>query len=555
MALDFNSDVPPQSQIEYHKLAATDKRVLNRIPVWVNDPVAFCREACNFYPHWYQEKLIRDLNLFIAASWSRQVGKSEAIAHKALHHAFTHKDEDIIIIAPGLRQAKLLYRKVLKAIEQSPLIFNSVQGKIKIEETEFTSGCRIVNLPSGDEGIALRGYTIALLIVDEAAFVPDDVFVAVEQGLSSSGGQEIQISTPRGKHNQFYRLFFPEDSEEHFPLRPDGMLENTHAMVEEWSCHHYDFNVGLNVKRPSGRPQLSQLHVERQRRKLAEFQFRSEYLAEFVEDLDSFFNQALIDRMFNPNFSKVHAPEEGGNYFAAIDIAKTRDFTAILVGRRFDENPYTQVPLQRPHLQIVNMEYWKGHAEATIEEQYPNFVSMGEIWGPHIIYFDKRSMGERPAEELQSTYMLPIEGVSFVQATKVKAFGTLTTLMSTPAEIEGWRSRIQCYQDGEAIKQFGNMIYELGEVTSRTGRKRPGENIKIYAAHGHDDIPVACAMLSACVSSLPVNAPLATMPKTHLLQRDMKVRRAISGFTPEVAPVVGFGDKETRSRKSKKIFW
>lgn len=555
MAFSVDTTVPPNSHIEYHKLPASDPRVIARIPEWFKDPVAFCKEACNFSPHWYQEALIRDMNMFVAASWSRQIGKSEAVAHKALHHAFTHKDEDIIIIAPGLRQAKLLYRKVVKAIESSPLIYNSVVGKIKMEETEFSTGCRIVNLPAGDEGIALRGYTIALLINDEAAYIPDDVFIAVEQGLSSSGGQEIQISTPRGKHNQFFRLFFPEDSQEHFPLREDGMMENTHAMVEDWSCHHYDYTVGLNVLKPNGRPQLSEFHVMRQKNKLLEVNFRSEYLGEFVEDMDSFFNQAIIKRMFNPQFSIQYAPESGGMYFASIDIAKTRDYTATMVGRRFDVNPFTGVPLTHPHLQIVNMAYWKGHRDATIESQYPRFISMVDTWSPFQLFFDKTSIGERPAEELQYTYKLPIEPVGFTQQSKVRAFGILNTLMSTPGEIPGWNSRIQCYQDGEAIKQFGNLVYELGETKSRTGRKRPGDNIKIYASHGHDDIPVAAALLSLCVSTLPVNAPLSTMPKPGLLARDAKVRGVMSGLHTAIAPMAGFGQRQMTYDRNKKIFW
>jgi len=555
MAFDATTDVLPNSHIEYHKLPASDPRIIARIPEWFKDPVIFCREACNFFPHWYQEALIRDQNLFVAASWSRQIGKSEAVAHKALHHAFTHKDEDIIIIAPGLRQAKLLYRKIVKAIEHSPLIYNSVVGKIKMEETEFSSGCRVVNLPAGDEGIALRGYTIALLINDEAAFIPDDVFIAVEQGLSSSGGQEIQISTPRGRHNQFYRLFFPEDSQEHFPLNASGMLENTHTMVEDWSCHHYDYTVGLNVLKPNGKPQLSEFHVMRQKHKLLEMNFRSEYLGEFVEDMDSFFNQALIKRMFNPKFSRMYAPDVGGSYFASIDIAKTRDFTATMVGRRFDTNPFTNVPLINPHLQIVNMAYWKGHKEATIEEQYPKFISMVDIWHPFQLFFDKTSIGERPAEELQYTHHLPIEPVGFTQQSKVKAFGILNTLMSMPGEIPGWDSRIQCYQDGEAIKQFGNLVYELGETKSRTGRKRPGDNIKIYASHGHDDIPVAAALLCMCISALPVTAPYASMDKEGMLMRDAKVRGLMMGLPTAMAPVVGFGPRQDDHRRSSKVFW
>ena len=214
--------IPAGSGIDYHKLSANDERVLRRVRYWIKDPVTFCKEAMNFHPHWYQVKLLRDLALFICACWSRQIGKSESVAHKAIHHAFTVPNACVVIIAPGQRQAKELYKKVVEAIRGSRLVHSSVVGKIKMEEILFANGSRIINLPSGDEGVNLRGYTITLLIVDEGAYVPDAVFVAVEQGLSSSGGQEIVISTPNGRHNAFYRMFFPEDIKAHFPLEADG---------------------------------------------------------------------------------------------------------------------------------------------------------------------------------------------------------------------------------------------------------------------------------------------------------------------------------------------
>lgn len=554
--------VPSGSGIEYHKLGPTDERVVRRVRSWVKDPVIFCKEAMNYHPHWYQVSLLRDLALFIAACWSRQIGKSTAVAYKAIHHAFTNPGACVVIIAPGQRQAKELYKKVVEAIRSSRLIHSSVVGKIKMEEILFANGSRIINLPSGDEGVNLRGYTITLLIVDEGAYVPDAVFVAVEQGLSSSGGQEIVISTPNGRHNTFYTMFFPEGSKEHFPLKADATMKNGHWQVGDWSCHHYDYNVGLQVLKPDGRPQLSELHIKRQARILPAWRFRSEYLAEFVEDLGSYFRAEQIDKFFNSNFSIVHFPPPGpANYYAGIDIAKTRDFTSVATGRLLAHNPITNAPLKNFHLQIMKLDYWKGHAAATIEESYPKFIALTKTWGYRTIFFDKTAIGERPYEELRLNYGLPVEPVTGTAGGKVEMFGTLTHLIGDPAEIPGWKSRIQCYQDGIAIKQFRNLVYEINPVKSgKTGRMRPGEQAKIYASRGHDDIPISVALLCKCLSNPPIDAPAEMIPNAHVIARDAQVAALRHGFLPfdrTTPPVTGFGENQKTSRKrhSKKIFW
>lgn len=551
MAFDFPSSVPEKSGMNYHKLPAVDPRVIRRAPIWVADPVIFSREACNFFLHWYQERFVRDNGYFIAASWSRQIGKTTSVAIKAIWHAFTKPNACVVIIAPGKRQAQIMYRKIAQIIRSSPLIYNSVAGKIKVEETAFKNGSLIVNLPSGDEGETLRGYTITLLIVDEGAYVSDAVYVAVEQGLSSSGGQEIVISTPRGRHNEFYRMFFP-NVENHFPVKENGLMENGHFQVGDWSCHHYDYTVGLGVLRPDGTPQLSKFHLEKQRRKLPSWQFRSEYLAEFVENVDSYFPAHLVDRMFNPNFNKVPGPIAGGEYFAGIDIAKGFDFTAIAVAQRLNINPITGQRLLNPHVRIVDLFYGK---YGTIEEQYPHFISMSNKWKPAMIYFDKKAIGERPFEELRNNYSLAIEGVSFTAELKVKLFGTLNTLMSTQAEIQGWESRIQCYQDGEAITEFKNVVYDLTQTKTSTGRMRPGEHVRIYAAKGHDDIPISFALACMCVSGIDVNAPLAIMVKPGMEERNAYVHSLASGIPCEVQ---GFGTKlgsRSNRRRHRKVFW
>lgn len=536
---------PPPPDIPYHMLSPDDPAVLKRIPVWASYPTAFCREAMNFFPHWYQDELINDMSIFIAACWSRQIGKSEAIAHKAIHEAFTNEFADVIIIAPVKRQARELFTKITKAITQSPIIFNSVVGRMTQESITFDNGSRIINLAAGDEGVQLRGYSIALLIIEEAAFIPEAVFVAVEQGLSSTGGREIMISTPYGKNNEFYKVFHPE-----------GMKGYDHSkmgrqQVGEFSCYRYDYTVGLDVQKPNGRPQLSQIHVDRQKRKLTDFQWRAEYLAEFIEDIDQYFPQGIIEALYNSKFFPSESPKEGSSYFFGIDIAKGGNYTAISIGEILFTNPITGKPLTHPHIQIVKRVYWK---MKHIGAQYPLFIQLVEIWQPIKIFFDKTSLGERPFEELQEVHKLPVEGVNFSGLEKASMYGNLTVLMSMDGEIEGWKKRIQTYPDPEAKSQYEAMVYEVPEQKTKVGGKRLGDSYKIYAARGHDDIPDADALLSKAISTkAEVQEPKSVKKNAYRRDRDEPTRD--EKVQNQMARTVNNRSKRWRGGKHPKVFW
>jgi hypothetical protein len=498
----------------------------------------------NFFPHWYQDELINDMSTFIAACWSRQVGKSEAIAHKAIHEAFTNEYVDIVVIAPVQRQARELYAKITKAIKQSPIIFNSVEGRMTQEVIKFDNGSRIINLAAGDEGVQLRGYAISLLIIEEAAFIPEMVFVAVEQGLSSMGGREIMISTPYGKNNEFYKVF-----------HPDGMPGYDHSrkgrqQVGEFSCYNYDYTVGLGVTKPNGRPQLSQVHLDRQKRKLTEFQWRAEYEAEFIEDIDQYFPQAIIEAYFDDRLSPQESPKEGASYFMGIDIAKGGDFTSVSMGELVVTHPETGAPLKNPHLDVVRRWYWK---RKHIGAQYPLFIQIVEIWKPIKIFFDKTSLGERPFEELQEVHSLPVEGVNFSGLEKVGMYGNQTMLMSIDAEIPGWKKRTRTYLDPEAKKQYESMVYEVPEQKTKTGGKRLGDSYKIYAARGHDDIPDSDALLSKCISmKAEVQEPAAVKKSIYQKKQEPTSEEKIKS---QMVRSVNTRSRRWRGKKHPKVFW
>jgi len=490
---------PPRPGVDYHILDASNKIVDDRLEIWINFPVAFCREAMNWKPHYYQEELLSDESYFIACAWSRQTGKSEAIAHKAIHTAFTKANSDVLIVAPGRRQAYELYEKIIKALRRSPLIMSSIRNKPTKEKVEFLNGSRIINLPAGDEGITLRGYSIALLILEECAYIPEAVIIAVEQGLVSSGGKMIAISTPAGRNNFFYKIFNPR------PNIKYDMSREGRQQVKDWSCYRYSYKVGLSVNKvlDNGEiiPQLNQMLVNKFKEELPDWRFRTEYLAEFVEDIDSYFLTKTIENCFNPAFKKYDAPPDpNGDYYFGIDIAKGGDMTSLSIGWLHTVNPKTRVPLKLPHLQIVQRWYWK---IGKFEKQYPLFLTQVEIWRPKMIFFDETGLGARPYEELRDTYSLPIEGVTFTGPTKVKMYGTMTLLMNTDAEIEGWNKRYQSFYDQEAINQFQSLVYEVQQATSKkTGIAHDSGGYSIYAGSGHDDIPDSDALLCKCVGTI-----------------------------------------------------
>src|SRR5205807_4372527 len=71
---------------------------------------------------------------------------------------------------------------------------------------ELANGSRIVALP-GNEG-NIRSYSgVRLLIIDEAARVPADLYRAVRPMLAVSGGRLIILSTPFGRRGFFYQAW------------------------------------------------------------------------------------------------------------------------------------------------------------------------------------------------------------------------------------------------------------------------------------------------------------------------------------------------------------
>jgi len=125
----------------------------------------------------------------------RQVGKSTVIGHLAGDYAIENPNKSIMVISATERQAYLLFSKVLGYLHDN-FRYHLKQGKDRPTKSEIKlkNGSIIRCLPTGLDGLGIRGYTVDLLIADEAAYIPEDVWPAVTPMLATTKGAIILLT-------------------------------------------------------------------------------------------------------------------------------------------------------------------------------------------------------------------------------------------------------------------------------------------------------------------------------------------------------------------------
>jgi len=226
------------------------------------DRVAFA-EALGLDPDPWQRDLLRSPSDRVILNCSRQSGKSTMTAVITLHRALYHPGSLILCLAPALRQSQELFGKVLGFYRDlgRPV---SPQAERKLS-LELENGSRIVTLPGTEKTI--RGFSgTALLVLDEAARVADELYFAVKPMLAVSGGALMMMSTPYGKRGVFFEEWTGAGGWERYEVPAD-------------KC-----------------PRITEEFLEEERASLPPWVYRQEYECSFEETEDQVFTTDLIDR-------------------------------------------------------------------------------------------------------------------------------------------------------------------------------------------------------------------------------------------------------------------
>lgn len=192
----------------------------------------------------------------IILNCSRQWGKSLVVAARAVRlMTVLHPGAVVLVVSKTLAQTGETIRKMDRFFSALDIpTRRSGDGKTMTRvllPAEF-KGSRVIGLAANDDKV--RSYSAHMVILDEAARVPDDVWFAIEPTLATTNGELIAASTPEGKRGMFWEAWH----------NGGPAWLRIHATVEE--C-----------------PRVSRDFIDNQRRTHGEKFFRKEYLCEFVE--------------------------------------------------------------------------------------------------------------------------------------------------------------------------------------------------------------------------------------------------------------------------------
>ncbi len=176
--------------------------------MWKADPARLMADA-GFQPDPWQAALLRSTDPRVLMLCSRQVGKSQSVSILALKTALTQPGSTTVIVAPVEEQANELLRKVTAAY----IAIGAPVGIVRdaVTRLELGNGSRVLALPGKES--RMRSYTASLLVIDEAARVPDDVVNAASPTMAVSKGRFVALSTAFSKSGWFYNQWVDKQNE------------------------------------------------------------------------------------------------------------------------------------------------------------------------------------------------------------------------------------------------------------------------------------------------------------------------------------------------------
>lgn len=208
----------------------------------------------------------------------RQVGKSAMAENELLRFALMFNGSTNGYIAPTLKLSKKTYRELKSILSDTGLLVQFNSSDLILELINGST----INFFSAEQGDNLRGFTISgLLVIDEAAFIKDDVYSEnISPWTDFYKAVTLIISTPKFYMGFFYNLYI-------------AGLEDDNLMVESFDWSDYDVT---HIR--------SEAVLDAKRKSMPYTKFQSEYLGLFIKGEGSVFSKfehLVINRESNMN--------------------------------------------------------------------------------------------------------------------------------------------------------------------------------------------------------------------------------------------------------------
>ena len=262
-----------------------------------------------YQPHPGQLEIHRsDAPRRIVASGVR-FGKTLASAMEGIAAALEPRDRSVgWCVAPTYDLADRVFREIqlitLQHLRHRVVTMKEHERKIVLRN--MAGGTSEIRAKSADNPVSLLGEGLDWVIVDEAARLKPTIWQEhISQRLIDRQGWALLISTPKGK-GWYYELF------------RRGQGKDPH--YQSWNLPSWT------------NPLLDRDLIEAERDRLPQRVFDQEYGAQFIEGAGTIFRDL---RQCATGTWK--APVTGQTYLAGLDLAKTEDFSVLVILNRARE--------------------------------------------------------------------------------------------------------------------------------------------------------------------------------------------------------------------------
>lgn len=179
---------------------------------WRNDPVRFIREVLGGDPWQKQAEIIEAVrdNPRVAVRSCSASGKSWTAAATALWFLCTHIPSTVLTTAPTQRQVRdILWREIHARYFGAKI---PIGGKLLTTELQLDEILKwfAVGLTTTEKERFLGYHNENVLVVaDESSGIPEEIWEAIENPLSSGNTRLLMIGNPTQREGSFYRAFEP----------------------------------------------------------------------------------------------------------------------------------------------------------------------------------------------------------------------------------------------------------------------------------------------------------------------------------------------------------
>lgn len=244
-------------------------------------------------------------NKVVVVKSHRQAGKSFLCVNILLYYGINKKRSTNAMISPTLNQSRALFKELVNAIIDSGVVKAKNETLLTID---LINGSTIF-FKSSEQRDALRGYHInGILILDEAAYLSEDMLQLVLPWRNVSKANMLVVSTPFRKDGFFYRYYLL------------GVSKEKNTVSVDWS--QFDTSALLNEEQKKVYKEI-----------LTKNQYLTEIEGEFIDGDGMVFSNILAN---------VGSPQEGYRYYAGIDFGtgKEGDSTSISIFNEYGEMVY-----------------------------------------------------------------------------------------------------------------------------------------------------------------------------------------------------------------------